>query len=300
MLFHEVYGCYFAAAAKIIRLALAGGLRDADIEELVRKEAFAESVLSLPRALRETWPLLTPELGTPLRQVPDLPLTTLEKRWLKALMMDPRHRLFGLNLDGLEAVEPLFGPEMFDYFDRYQDGDPYDDAGYAQRFRAILAAIEGKKKLRVRYAGSRGTRGWDLSPQRLVYSSRDDKFRLLAASEGRQMTLNLARMESCEPLEEPSDVWPQKAAGKKRLTLEIVNERNALERAMLHFSHFEKETRREGDKYRMSLRYDRDDEADMLIRVLSFGPMIRVISPEGFITQLRRRLRKQASLSKAR
>lgn len=80
------------------------------------------------------------------------------------------------------------------------------------------------------------------------------------------------------------------------MVLELNDERNALERAMLHFSHLEKETvKLEEQQYRITLRYDRDDENELLIRVLSFGPMLRVISPDSFITQIKYRLQKQKS-----
>ena len=79
--------------------------------------------------------------------------------------------------------------------------------------------------------------------------------------------------------------------------MELVDERNALERAMLHFSHLEKETERlENDLYRVTLRYQRDDEMELLIRVLSFGPKLRVISPPGFIEQIKERLNRQKKL----
>ena len=69
------------------------------------------------------------------------------------------------------------------------------------------------------------------------------------------------------------------------------DERNALERAMLQFSHLEKETvKLSEDRYEVTLWYDRDDETELLIRVLSFGPMIRVTEPASFIELIRERL----------
>ena len=43
--------------------------------------------------------------------------------------------------------------------------------------------------------------------------------------------------------------------------------------------------------------YDADDETEILIRVLSFGPMLRVTSPERFIKLIRERLRRQKIFS---
>ncbi len=46
-------------------------------------------------------------------------------------------------------------------------------------------------------------------------------------------------------------------------------------------------------RYQITLRYDHDDETELLIRVLSFGPMLRVVGPESFISLIRERLVKQ-------
>lgn len=88
---------------------------------------------------------------------------------------------------------------------------------------------------------------------------------------------------------------PPYAPPKKRQpTLELTDERNTLERAMLHFSHFEKqEVRLDDDTYQITLWYAPRDERDILIRVLSFGPTVRVISPDSVIQQLKSRIRAQ-------
>jgi predicted DNA-binding transcriptional regulator YafY len=41
--------------------------------------------------------------------------------------------------------------------------------------------------------------------------------------------------------------------------------------------------------------YDKDDETEILIRLLSFGPMIRVVEPESMTALIRDRLKMQKS-----
>lgn len=43
----------------------------------------------------------------------------------------------------------------------------------------------------------------------------------------------------------------------------------------------------------MKLFYDESDETEMVIRLLSFGPMIKVIEPLEFKQLIRQRLKKQ-------
>ena len=74
----------------------------------------------------------------------------------------------------------------------------------------------------------------------------------------------------------------------------ITDERNALERAMLHFAHFEKEAERMDDKtYKVTLQFYTSDETELLIRILSFGPLIRVTEPESMVESIKERLKKQ-------
>ena len=53
---------------------------------------------------------------------------------------------------------------------------------------------------------------------------------------------------------------------------------------MLHFAHFEKQAECIGRrKYLLRINYDLSDEAEMVIRILSFGPMVRVLEPSSFV-----------------
>lgn len=300
MMFNEAYGSYYNVIAAILTEAVSGKLLDKRIDEIIREKAFGESVLTIPASLRDgSWPLLTRENATPLEHTPSMPLTTLQRRWLKSLLDDPRIKLFTVSASGLEDTKPLYGGDAFCYFDRYSDGDPYDDPQYISHFRTILTALREKRKLRVRFTGHLGTRhSWECVPYKLEYSSKDDKFRVLTSSPRNTLIINVARIKSCELLDTWTDeAYLPKAPVQKTLVLELNDERNALERVMLHFSHLEKETvRLENDRYRLTLRYDREDETELLIRILSFGPVLKVVSPDSFIDKIKERLHKQDRL----
>jgi len=297
MLFSEIYGSYYNVVAAILSEASGGKLTERRMTELVRERAFAESGLTIPSALKSgAWPLLDREYRSVLRRSPTMPLTALQKRWLKALLSDPRIALFNPDTAGLEDVEPLYAPDTFVYFDRYMDGDPYQDPAYITCFQTALKAIREGRKLRVRYRGRSGARhSFICIPCRLEYSAKDDKFRLLAAGVRWLNTINMARVRSCELLEpyDPQAVTPFQERPEELVML-LHDERNGLERVLLHFSHFEKETAKLDDGlYQIRLRYDRDDETELLIRVLSFGPVLEVKSPAEFICLMKERILKQ-------
>ena len=301
MLFHEIYGNYFSVAAEVLKDACAGTLNDKRFYEIISNIGFGESALGIPSALKGgEWMLLTQDMRTPLKHPPSMPLTILQKRWMKALLSDPRIKLFGVTCKGLEDVAPLYTKDTFYYFDRYHDGDPFEDDGYITRFRCILTAIKEKRLVDVNFTGKLGAIKRQIYfPRYLEYSSKDDKFRLIVTYKRNTRTINLGRIVSVEALDRPDATAPLQPKPKPKtypLVMELIDERNALERAMLHFSHLEKETvHLEENHYRITLRYEIEDETEMLIRVMAFGPLLRVTSPDRFIDLVRERLTKQRS-----
>ena len=81
--------------------------------------------------------------------------------------------------------------------------------------------------------------------------------------------------------------------------MEIYDDRKALERVMLAFAHFEKSAVQiDENTYRLSLNYDSFDETELVIRVLSFGPMVKVLEPASFVNLVRERIDRQMELGK--
>lgn len=300
MLFSEIYGTYYNVLAKILKLAVSEELTKEELHRIVREHGFAESGLTIPEMLEDqTWPLIDEDMTTPLLGIPTMPLTLLQKRWMKQLLSDPRIALFDPPMEGLEDVQPLYPADAIVYYDRYLDGDPYRDPDYIQNFRTILQAIREKRWVRIGFSGSKGVEhAWNIIPYRLEYSSKDDKFRLICANRRENFPLNMARIRKCRLLQPyiPEEFHPAPMA-KKILVLELTNYRNALERCMFHFSHLSKETVRLDEKhYRITLYYELADETELLIRVLSFGPMLKVIFPGDFRARLCQRLHNQKKL----
>jgi len=167
------------------------------------------------------------------------------------------------------------------------------------RFQRILTAIREKRRLRLRFLGRNNVpHVWRCIPYKLEYSPKDDKFRLITGNKRVPLAINLARITDCDLLEPVTEEeYRPKAMRKRELVLELTDERKALERCLFHFSHLEKETERLDDThYRLTLRYEKDNETELLIRVLSFGHVLKVISPASFREKLKNRLQKQMQL----
>jgi len=262
------------------------------------EEAFSESVLTILPALKSgKWPLLHEDLSPVLLHKPTMPLTNLEKRWLKAIAEDPRVKLFGVKFPELNDVEPLFTRDDYKIYDQYSDGDPFEDEAYIEHFRLMLSAIRSERPVQMTMVNRHGRKvRVRFYPKGFEYSVKDDKIRILAAGcKFRQF--NLGRVVNCD-FYNGNGPWNEepKAERRKDLTLLITDERNALERAVLHFAHFEKQAERTDDgRYILRLKYYENDETEIVIRVLSFGPYVKVLEPEGFVNLIKERLISQKS-----
>ncbi len=299
MIFSELYSVYYTAASRILQRVLAGSYSEGELREIVRKYAFEESAgIILPALENGRWQLFRPDGTTTLRHSPSMPLTALEKSWLRAIASDRRLRLFGISPEDFPEADPLFTEADYFVYDRYSDGDPYEDADYIRRFRIILEALREKLPLRIVMTNRTGNPlRIDGMPQKLEYSEKDDKFRLIIRGNRFVRTINLARITDCRRIS-PSAVYFFGSEDEKQRTLilEIHDERSAMERVMLHFAHFEKQAEHIGkNTYRLRILFDESDETEMVIRVLSFGPLVRVIGDELFVGLIRERLKKQKS-----
>ena len=92
---------------------------------------------------------------------------------------------------------------------------------------------------------------------------------------------------------------PLKRRRKKKetvseLVLAVSDKRNGLERVMTHFSAYDKSLLHQTDgSYRLTVRYHPDEESDLLLQVMSFGAIVRVLSPESFARQITSRIQAQ-------
>ena len=300
MFFNEIYGAYYNAVSKILAKAVEKTVTPKDIRKIVEEAAFGESSINIENSLSgEKWQLVTKNGDTPLENKPSLPLTTLEKRWLKAISLDPRVKLFDEDFSDLRDVEPLFTPDDICVFDKYADGDPYEDEKYINNFRLMLDAINRQYPVKLTTKNNKGEEKYIVFlPQYMEYSEKDDKFRVVGSGGRWATVVNMGRIIWCHPYVKPytPNTTTKMVRDKETVVFQLTDERNALERALMHFAHFEKQAEKLADnRYKITVTYDKDDETELLIRVLSFGPMIKVTSPDSFINLIKERLIKQKS-----
>lgn len=299
MIFSELYSAYYNTVAKIIKEVISGAVDNESIHKIIEEYAFKESMLNIFPAIREEkWQVITKKYKTPIKHTPTMPLTTLQKRWLKAILMDDRIKLFDVHLDGLDNVEPLFTKDDYRIYDRYSDGDNFADEEYIKKFKIILYALHNRLPIKAEIVNRKGNVVFTkFIPKKIEYSEKDDKFRIITDGSRFITTVNIARLTKCSLYNGDYVIKEsQKEPKRANITMIVKDDRNALERTMLHFAHFEKQVEKINNKtYKVNIKYDSDDESEMVIRILSFGPLVEVVEPLDFRELIKNKLKKQLS-----
>lgn len=300
--FSEVYGTYYNIVAKLLKLSVTREISLDDIKRIVYAEGYGDSSLQLLPALEDgTWKLFNKDLKTPIKYEPTMPLTLLQKRWLKTLLQDKRIRLFFddeqlvKQQNELQEIKPLYRQEHLVFFDRSNNGDDYENSVYREIFRILLRSIQEEKQVKVFVKTGEQTDCFEFLPTFLEYSEHEDKFCLQGASAERSFTIPIAKITAVEVggvVER--NIGKISEAEQQRLVMDIEDCRNAMVRTMMHFSDLPKETEKIDDlHYRLTVYYAEEDEVEMVTRVLSFGPMLKVIEPQSFVELIKNRLRIQ-------
>ena len=317
-LYSEIYGAYYNIIGDLLRK---GTFSDAELRHVVEEKGFGETMLYLIPKIADGDISLFEKEGDIYTSVLSgeskaVPLSLLQKRWLVAVLSDRRISLFLDDPDrerllkALEGTEPLFSIEDFLYVDRFTDGDDYESEEFQSNFRTILKALKERQILDISYNSRKENRvHYHFIPCKIEYSVKNDKFRVYmvdSRSRNRKLyTLNISRIKDIaetgiyvKPEEEP-DLDSLITAGyyKEPVTLLIKTERNALERAMLQFASYKKNTVRISDElYKCEIYYNESNETELLIEVLSFGSVVEVIGNDRFKKQLKQRIEKQKEL----
>lgn len=323
-IFSEIYGAYFRTAAKILSKE---SVTEAEIYDIIGSEGFRDSALFLPqklipRADGTDWGLLrkAPDgrYCRVLKNPPPAILTRLQKMWLKAKLSDDMTGLFlgekerELLSEKLRDVPELYKNEYFRYTDIFTDGDDYRSEQYRRCFKAILRAIKRRELLEIQFTSGHGKRiRAKYLPVKIEYSPKNDKLRAYCYSfrRGRVCgcgTINIGRIEDVREtgviirgeLSEKRFLARMKC--EQPVTVRVTTERNAAERFTAEFASYEKQTERdlESGSLLVKIFYNPQDETELLIRLLSFGPVLEILSPEGFREQAAKRVKMQAELLK--
>ena len=241
-----------------------------------------------------------------------LPITKLELRWLITVLGDPLATIFFSTeqIDKLKKAiqDAPFEVEAFkmsaiNYFDRYNleeqylqtgEGDTRHSKKEAYFIRKVYKAIIFGEKIKIEYKNWRGEKRYvNCKPTWMEYSRRDDIFRIWYINENKNeinmvnvsrilriIVFNDKKYNKMEQREKLKKIYDQTMT---EIQIEFYQgEKNLPDRLLTEFSLWKKKCIYDvtTQKYIMTLYYSPLDEKEILIRLLSYGPYIRVVAPE--------------------
>lgn len=308
-LFSEIFGCYYKIIAEVVNNSQ---LSIEDIKNIISKNGFAESYFHLLPKI-ESLPFIEKKddkYYSLLENKIKMPITNIEKAWLKAISQDSRFDLFvdDYNKSKLDDIEPLYEQDFFRYYDKYSDGDDFGDYYYKKHFHKINNAIENKTIVKIVYQSPKRNKitiGHYI-PLKFEFSPKDDKFRFFAAkiANGKildYVCLNMGRIldvrSSNETYKGKPNLEPhmKKFDSEEPVVVKIYNKRNAIERFMVEFSTYKKNSEFDDNTQTCTTKiyYRKTDETEILIKLLSFGPVLKVLGPERFLEIFKYRIKRQ-------
>ena len=320
-IYNEIYGLYYFMLTKILERAAEKDITAKEISSIVTQYGFSESNLYFtPDVISQGgqgYNLLKESEGgycSILEYSPVGYITNLQKSFIKGIIADKRMRLFfeepmleELN-KALSDIEPLYNTDDVILKETAIDSDNCSDEKYIQNFKRILKSIRNNRTMRICFNTSRGERKTiKLAPYKLEYGIRDDKFRLCGVSIYNEkpksfVKINLARILTITTLQQSFelDFETYIAAKRKRspIEIEVYNLRNGFERVFIGLSNYERISSFHEDTGKCSIKiyYTTDDEQELLIQLLSFGPAIKVLGPEDFRSRFIERVQKQYNM----
>ena len=148
-------------------------------------------------------------------------------------------------------------------------------------------------------------------PLKFEFSPKDDKFRFFATQiiKGKilgYVCLNMGRILDVRSSNETFNGKPnlephlEKFDYEESVVVEVYDDRNAIERFMVEFSTYRKNSEFDDNTQTCTTKiyYRKTDEIEVLIKLLSFGPTLKVLGPERFLKLFKYRIKKQYEMIK--
>ena len=226
-----------------------------------------------------------------------LPLSLVEKRWLATVLRQPGMALFlskeerAAVLDRLgEAVRP-FPNRRIVYFDRFRV-DAAARVRQAEMLGPLLEAVCGERPVELSYLPPTGKRkSGRYLPLLIRYSNRSDLFSVWVRSceDGRLSIMRLSRLERVSPCPAAGDLTAdfraaadalekQRRESLCQVKVDFYDTKNIIDKILTEFSPWKKRCTLDAQTglYTLTIFYEREDERELVTRLLSYGADIRL------------------------
>lgn len=236
-----------------------------------------------------------------------LPLSLIELRWLKTVLQDDLADIF-LDKDIIDkiikiidqnSIYPIYEFKLeqnIKYYDRYIN-EEYFEKEHIKKLIANLHSLY-PKYMHIKYVNYKEQEKEGIyKPLWIEYSKRNNRFQVICfdSRNDNYTYINLERIKSIKESsyimktdsyslkEERSKEKIEVKKDYRKIKVLFFNNRNLPDRILTEFSPWKKTCIFNGKskQFEMELTYDRHEEKEILIRLLGYGPYIKITSDEG-------------------
>lgn len=326
-LFHEYKNKYFHLIFTILSLAK-DGITEEEIIKLIQENGYndyefvdkngctlrqmilnkcynKENNLNLLKEENgKYYPIITEKGQAPLK----VKFTSLEKQWLKDLISNEKARTL-LEKDILNKLEESLKDVKnlsygnIDITNNIISLENVEDKEFRKKFFVILKGIVEHRYIKYTNIDKNGKvyKNQKAIPVRIEYSLKDDKFRVSFYSVAEKRPI-MAVMDSLSEISLEEKI-KEEVLRKDILTkikdkyvdepiiLQVKDERSAMERFFMSFSSYERYARViEKDVYEIELYYYSFQKEEIIRKIISLGPYVKVKSPENIVETIMERI----------
>ncbi|WP_271629059.1 WYL domain-containing protein [Caldicellulosiruptor sp. DIB 104C] len=321
-IFSSIKSTFYKALEEIINTAYEnGGITQRGVQEILQKyncnfPSLERRVLDKNEEENKNLYLLKKEDDSLLTLRIDAPIEPyaidIELLWLKFITSSRYVHLF-LEDETIEKIKKLkvntnflFDPEILlpKNYSKVVKREWVKEIG--KKLRILIHAALEKKAINYTYITRSGYRFKETGiPVKIQYSLKDDliyaiiysisseNFAKCVVQNLHDISLTSEKVDMTEISKEYEE-FLKKSSAPEPIVLEVMNTRNALERAFCLFSSFKKSARflREKNKHQLTIYYYTFEEAEVLSRILYLGKDVVVISPEKIRNEIISRVKK--------
>lgn len=247
-----------------------------------------------------------------------LPLTTLEIRWIKTILSDERIVCFfsERQLDFIKVYMNTEYPEITPFpvnnlvnFDKHIPIDSMEKLAEQSLITTLIKAINQKMLVDITYVTRYGKEiVGEFKPIVIEFSKRNNKFQaqMQSCENNRFYSINLSQIISLtivpdefEYFETLQNYEKHRELNERSVDIQFYDVRNTADRILTEFSPWKKycEYDRETKIYTLHLFYQKDEELDLVVRLMGYGGNIHFVNKEHSIArEILRRYEKQRSI----
>ena len=312
-MYHEIYGKYYQIIHNLLN---SKPQTEKEINDYIRSQGFDESFLYLnAQMLVDEYHLFVKkgDLFYPLTnsKIP-LFLTNEQKNWLNTMLFDEKVKLFLSDERRNYYQKEFAGNVLYDdktYQYLFQDVDKDEiTPKMSNVFRFVKNAIMQEMDINLTFISSKNYYTHKkVAPYKIEYSMQDQKMRLIAVEyrngePKRIIRIKLASIVGYRMVERVKKIdfkyFLQEEVLKEPLIIEVYPILNGIERVFIELSNYKREAfyDKERNLSIMKIYYEKVDEMDLVLKMLSFGKVVKILS-DGFIKEeVLRRINKQKEL----